>query len=93
MERFATSTEWAQFLLMMGLAPVCVRRYNLKFPRSRKDLLWYRRYPTKLLTLALAPFTPFHLSYSFMYLCRASTPEPKRNDSLPLVLRRSERRA
>ena len=92
-ERFATSQEWAGFLRMMGLAPTRVRKYNLKFPRSKEDLRWYRRYPTKLLTLALAPFTPFHLSYSFMYLCRVSEPEPERNDGLPLVLRRPGRLA
>lgn len=92
-ERFATSQEWAGFLRMMGLKPVAVRRYNLMFPRSRADLRWYRQYPTKLLSLMLAPFVPFHLSYSFIYLCRVSEPEPERNDSLPLVLRRTERHA
>ena len=89
-ERFATSREWATFLEMMGLRVARIHRYNFLFPRSRADWGWYRRYPLKFVNLVTGPLTPFHLSYSFLYLCEPSELRPELNISLPLVLRRCE---
>lgn len=87
-ERFGCSREWADFLAMAGLAVVRVYAYNLRWPRSRADLRWYRRYPRRLLNLALGPLTPFNLAYSFVYVCAVAQPRPELNARLPLALRR-----
>jgi ubiquinone/menaquinone biosynthesis C-methylase UbiE len=68
-ERFATFREWADLLEQGGLEVRKAKRYNFCFPRSRNDWLWYTRRPQRLLNLLLAPFVPFNLSYSFLYIC------------------------
>jgi len=89
-ERFATCEEWRGLLTMMGLPVDAVYRYNFLWPRSRQDLRWYARDPRKLLYLLSSLVTPFHLSYSFLYVCCVGEPHPERNTSLPMVLRRPD---
>jgi ubiquinone/menaquinone biosynthesis C-methylase UbiE len=72
-ERFATYGEWRDLLDTNGLQVVRSYKYNFRFPRSRNDWQWYAEHSRKFLYLALAPFIPFHLSYSFLYICRPAT--------------------
>jgi len=87
-ERFAAAHEWADFLTMMGLQVLKIYRYNFCWPRSKRDWQWYRRYPRKLLNLLLGVITPFHLSYSFLYVCKVGEVTLSLNERLPLLLRR-----
>jgi SAM-dependent methyltransferase len=69
-ERFAACQDWRAFIESGGLAVERIRRFNFQWPRSRDDWGWYRANPRRLLGLVAAPFIPFNLSHSFMYLCR-----------------------
>lgn len=68
-ERFAASQEWRAFIEAGGLAVRQIKRFNFQWPRTRGDLRWYRANPRRLLGLMAAPFIPFNLSHSFLYLC------------------------
>jgi len=68
-ERFATSQEWRAFIEAGGLVVRRVKRFNFQWPRTRGDLEWYRANPRRWLGLLAAPFIPFNLSHSFLYLC------------------------
>lgn len=72
LERFATYGEWRDLLESCGLHVERSYKYNFLFPRSRADWKWYFRHPKKFLNLIIAPFIPFNLSYSFLYICRNS---------------------
>ena len=69
-QRFATLREWEVFLTAGGLRVIRVYKHNFRFPRCKADLAWYRSYPRKILNLLVAPFVPFNLSNSFVYICR-----------------------
>lgn len=71
LERFATFGEWRDMLEAGGFRVEKSYKYNFLFPRSREDWQWYFQHPRKFLYLAVAPLMPFHLSYSFLYVCRA----------------------
>ncbi|RME10302.1 MAG: class I SAM-dependent methyltransferase [Ardenticatenia bacterium] len=71
LERFATFGEWRDMLEAGGFHVEKGLKYNFLFPRSREDWQWYFQHPRKFLYLAVAPLMPFHLSYSFLYICRA----------------------
>lgn len=68
-ERFATSQEWRAFIEASGLVVRRIKRFNFQWPRTRGDLAWYRANPRRWLGLLAAPFIPFNLSHSFLYLC------------------------
>lgn len=68
-ERFATCQEWRAFIESGGLAVRRIRRFNFQWPREHGDWVWYRANPKRLLGLLAAPFIPFNLSHSFLYLC------------------------
>ncbi len=72
LERFATYGEWKDLLEEGGLFVERGYKYNFRFPRSKSDWRWYFQHPRKFLYLMAAPFLPFHLSYSFLYVCRHS---------------------
>lgn len=72
LERFATFGEWRDLLERGGLQIIRVFKYNFMFPRTPEDWRWYFGRPRKLLYLLLAPFVPFNLSYSFLFLCKKS---------------------
>ena len=67
-ERFATVREWRDVLEASGLRVDRTCAYNFRFPRARSDWTWYRRHPRKWLNLLVAPFIPFNLSYSFLFI-------------------------
>ncbi len=69
-ERFAAFADWHELLENNGLKVYKSYKYNFMFPRSRLDWDYYRRFPRKLLNLAISPLIPFNFSYSFLYLCR-----------------------
>lgn len=71
-ERFATYGEWRDLLQEGGLIVEKGYKYNFRFPLTRADWRWYWQHKRKFLYLAIAPFVPFHLSYSFLYICRRS---------------------
>lgn len=73
LERFAAYADWAALLERNGLKVRASCNYNFMFPRSRLDGEYYRRFPRKLLNLAMSPFIPFNFSYSFLYLCQRKT--------------------
>jgi SAM-dependent methyltransferase len=68
-ERFATYGEWKDLLEQGGLNVRSRYKYNFRFPRTRNDWHWYFRHSRKFLYLAVSPFIPFNLSYSFLYIC------------------------
>lgn len=68
-ERFATVREWEAFLEEGGLRVLRVYKHNFRFPRSSADLRWYLSHPRKILNLLVAPFIPFNLSNSFVFIC------------------------
>jgi ubiquinone/menaquinone biosynthesis C-methylase UbiE len=68
-QRFATAQEWRIFIEAGGLAVRDIRRFNYRWPHTREDWAWYRANPKRLLHLAAAPFLPFNLSHSFLYVC------------------------
>lgn len=68
-ERFAAAQEWRAFIESGGLTVRRIRRFNFQWPRGRGDWTWYRANPRRLLGLVAAPFIPFNLSHSFLYLC------------------------
>jgi len=70
LERFAAYQDWRQLLEENGLRVCTAHKYNFMFPRSRLDWQYYRRFPRKLLNLAVAPLIPFNFSFSFLYVCR-----------------------
>jgi len=72
-ERFATVREWEAFLESGGLQVLRVYKHNFRFPRSLADLRFYRSRPRKILNLLVAPFVPFNLSNSFVFICRKRT--------------------
>jgi SAM-dependent methyltransferase len=68
-ERFATFGEWRDLIQSHGLRVRRGYKYNLAFPRSLADWRWYARHPRKLAYVLTSPFTPFNLSYSFLFIC------------------------
>jgi len=70
LERFATVGEWKNALQNGGLEVVCTYAYNFRFPKSGADWRWYKERPSRLLKLLLAPFVPFNLAYSFLFIGR-----------------------
>jgi ubiquinone/menaquinone biosynthesis C-methylase UbiE len=73
LERFATVREWQAFLESGGLRVLRVYKHNFRFPRSAADLRFYRSRPRKILNLLVAPFVPFNLSNSFVFICAKRT--------------------
>jgi SAM-dependent methyltransferase len=69
LERFAAYADWRDLLEANGLKVKKGLKYNFMFPRTRLDWMHYRRFPRKLLNVAISAFVPFHFSYSFLYLC------------------------
>ena len=68
-QRFASAQEWRGFIESGGLKVRWIKRSNFQWPRSRRDWAWYKANPKRLLGLIAAPFIPFNLSNSFLYLC------------------------
>jgi SAM-dependent methyltransferase len=72
-ERFAAYNNWRELLDDNGLQVTRGWRYNFMFPKTRLDIEFYRRFPKKLIDLAVSPFIPFNFSYSFLYICKKIT--------------------
>jgi SAM-dependent methyltransferase len=70
LERFATVGEWKDVLSEGGIEVMHTYAYNFCFPKSKEDWQWYRKRPSRLLKLLVAPFVPFNLSYSFLFIGR-----------------------
>lgn len=70
LERFAAFEDWRELLETNGFHLLRSYKYNFMFPRSRIDWQHYRRFPRKLLNVAVSPIIPFNFSYSFLYMCR-----------------------
>lgn len=73
-ERFATYGEWRDLIEANGLTVVKTYKYNLCWPRSAQDWKWYQKRPKQLLSALFGPFTPFNLSYSFLFICKRADP-------------------
>ncbi|MBN1399608.1 MAG: methyltransferase domain-containing protein, partial [Anaerolineae bacterium] len=69
-ERFATAQEWRAFIESGGLRVLEVKNWNFQWPRTPTDWAWYRANRRRWLGLVAAPFIPFNLSHSFIYICR-----------------------
>jgi len=68
LERFATFGEWKDMLEEGGIEVVHTHAHNFRFPLNRSDWRWYQRRPRRFLNLLIAPFTPLHLSYCFLFI-------------------------
>ena len=68
-ERFAPAQEWRAFIESGGLKVERIRKFNFQWPRDEGDWVWYKANRKRLLGLIAAPFIPFNLSHSFLYLC------------------------
>lgn len=73
LECFATVGEWKDLLTEGGVEILRTYAYNFCFPTSIADWRWYWRWPRKLLNLLIAPFIPFNLAYSFLFIGRKAT--------------------
>jgi SAM-dependent methyltransferase len=70
LEQFATAGEWRDILAQGGIEVLRTYAYNFRLPVSASDWRWYRERPHKFLNLLIAPFTPFHLAYCFLFVGR-----------------------
>jgi len=68
-ERFATYHEWEELLEKYGLHVQASYKYNFFLPRNREDWSWFLKHPKRLIPPLIAPFIPYHLSFSFLYIC------------------------
>lgn len=68
-EKFATVIEWERLLTTNGLKVLKTYKYNSHLPAHKSDWKWLLNHPRRILMTMLAPFTPFNLSYSFLYIC------------------------
>jgi len=68
-ERFAPAQEWRAFIESGGLKVERTKKFNFQWPKDKGDWVWYKANRKRLLGLVAAPFIPFNLSHSFLYLC------------------------
>lgn len=68
-ERFATFGEWRDLLEAHGFSVTKAYGYNFQFPRTKKDWKFVTQRPQRLLKAMTSLFVPFHLSYSFLFIC------------------------
>jgi ubiquinone/menaquinone biosynthesis C-methylase UbiE len=68
-ERFATYHEWAKLLEYHGFHVKASYKYNFFLPRNREDWGWFLKHPKRLVPPLIAPFIPYYLSFSFLYIC------------------------
>jgi len=73
LQRYATRGWWTRLLQGNGLQVLKTLRYDRELPRTRADLEWQLRHPTKLLRALVSPLIPVNLTDSFVFLCQ---PEP-----------------
>jgi ubiquinone/menaquinone biosynthesis C-methylase UbiE len=69
-ERFATINEWGDLIQSNGLKIIKVKRYNILFPKSKRDWNYMIKKPKRIIASIFSPFIPFNLSYSFLYICK-----------------------
>ena len=68
-ERFATYRQWKRLIEENGFYVQASYKYNFFLPRNRGDWDWFLKHPKRLVPPLLAPFIPFYLSFSFLYIC------------------------
>ena len=68
-QRYHTRMGWAELLEQNGLRVRRTAKYEMVWPRTRADRLWYLRRPAKIAHLALGGFLPLNLANCFVYLC------------------------
>jgi SAM-dependent methyltransferase len=73
LQRYATRGWWTRLLQGNGLQVLRTLRYERELPRTRADLRWQLRHPTKLLRALVSPLIPVNLTDSFVFLCQ---PQP-----------------
>ncbi len=69
-QRYHTRAGWARMLSDNGLAVERVVKYELPWPRTARDGLWYLRRPFKLAHLLVGMLMPANLANCLVYLCR-----------------------
>ncbi len=69
-ERFASFGEWRDLIEANGFSVTRAYKYNFLLPKTRTDWRFVDQRPQRLLKALSAPFIPFNLSYSFLYLCQ-----------------------
>ncbi len=70
LQRYNTRRGWQKMLETSGLKPFKVIRYELPWPRTFPDMLWYLGHPLKLFHLILSVLVPLNLANCLVYLCR-----------------------
>ena len=68
-ERFATYHEWETLLQRNGFTVKASYKYNFFLPKNKEDWDWFLKHPKRLVPPLIAPFIPFNLSFSFLYIC------------------------
>jgi len=68
-QRYHTRVGWATMLEQNGLRVTRTEKYEMVWPRTRADWLWYLRRPAKIAHLALVGILPLNLANCFVYLC------------------------
>jgi len=68
-QRYHTRIGWAGLLEQNGLRVLRTEKYEMVWPRTHADRLWYLRRPVKIAHLALGGILPLNLANCFVYLC------------------------
>ncbi|MBL7200624.1 MAG: class I SAM-dependent methyltransferase [Anaerolineae bacterium] len=74
LQRYSTRLGWQTLLEENGLTPFRTLRYELEWPRTVRDTIWYLAHPLKAFRLCISPLIPVNLSNSIVYLCNRSEP-------------------
>ncbi len=70
LQRYNTLRGWQSLLESNHLIPFKILIYELPWPRTYHDLIWYLSHPIKLLRLFLSVFVPKNLGNCLVYLVR-----------------------
>ncbi len=70
LQRYNTIGGWQKMLVTSGLKPFRVIKYELPWPRTVTDLLWFLGHPLKLFHLIFSLLVPLNLANCLVYLCR-----------------------
>jgi len=70
LQRYNTLKGWQRLLETYNLQVYKIYKYELPWPRTFSDFLWYLRHPVKVLHLIISALIPLNLGNCLVYLCR-----------------------
>ncbi len=71
LQRYNTRMGWNDMLVKNGLFPYRTLKYQVEWPRTKQDVLWYLRSPLKIPRLFYTRLVPLNLANCFVYLCHS----------------------